>query len=161
MYAKHYKRIAIVGTSIAALSGASLALTTLPLWGTLLLLGVFALGLGTTYPVSIVSLQISVARAHVGTATGAMNFFRALMSSLTVAAFAAILLMSLGTDVSTAGKHSGAVNAIAAADMIAAFRYLFGAAGMLLGCGSLCLIAMEERPLAGPGPAPRSEGMVK
>jgi len=159
MYAKHYKRIAIVGTSIAALSGAALALTTLPLWGTLLLLAVFALGLGTTYPVSIVSLQNSVARAHVGTATGAMNFFRALMSSLTVAAFAAILLMSLGTDISTAGKHGGAVNAIAAADMIAAFRYLFGAAGVLLGCGSLCLIALEERPLA--GPAPRSEDPVK
>ena len=45
--AKHYKRVAIIGTSIAAISGAALALTTLPLWGLLVLLSVFALGLGT------------------------------------------------------------------------------------------------------------------
>jgi len=90
--AKHYKRVAIAGTSLAAIAGTALALTTLPLWGLLVLLSVFALGLGTTFPVSVVSLQNSVARAQIGTVTGAMNFFRALMSSFTVAAFSAILL---------------------------------------------------------------------
>ena len=54
--ARHYKRVAITGTSVAAISGAGLALTTLPLWGLLVLLSVFALGLGTTFPVSVVSI---------------------------------------------------------------------------------------------------------
>ena len=50
--------------------------------------------------------------------TGAMNFFRALMASFTVAAFAAILLMALGADISLGGEHRGPVNSIPAADMI-------------------------------------------
>jgi hypothetical protein len=33
---------------------------------------------------------------------------------------------------------------------IAAFRYVFGAAAGLLAGATLCMIAMEERPLAGP-----------
>jgi MFS family permease len=162
VHAKHYKRVAIVGTSVAAICGLGLALSTLPLWGLLILMGVFALGLGTTFPICVVSLQNSVARAQVGTITGAMNFFRALMSSFTVAAFAAILLMLLGADISTAGEHRavvGSVGAIPAADMIAAFRYVFGAAAAMMGCASLCLIIMEERPLA--GPASRSVEMAE
>jgi EmrB/QacA subfamily drug resistance transporter len=148
--AKHYKRVAVVGTSWAALCGLALTLTTLPLWALLMLMAAFALGLGTTFPVCVVSLQNSVARAQVGTITGAMNFFRALMSSFTVAAFAAILLISLGTDIPLAGEHQGAVHGIPPADMLAAFRYVFGAATAMMGCAALCLIIMEERPLAGP-----------
>ena len=106
----------------------------MPLWGLLVLLSVFALGLGTAFPVSVVSLQNSVARSQVGTITGAMNFFRALMASFTVAAFTAILLMALGADISLAGEHRGPVNSISAADMIVAFRYVFGAAAALLAC---------------------------
>jgi hypothetical protein len=34
--------------------------------------------------------------------------------------------------------------------MIAAFRYVFAAAAALLACSSLCMMLMEERPLAGP-----------
>jgi len=148
--ARHYKRVAIVGTLCSALAGCALALTVLPLWGLLGLLSVFALGLGTTFPVSVVSLQNSVARAQVGTVTGAMNFFRALMGSFSVAAFSTILLVALGADISLAGEHRGAVNSIPAADMIAAFRYVFGAAAALMAGASLSMILMEERTLAGP-----------
>jgi EmrB/QacA subfamily drug resistance transporter len=147
---KHYKRVAIVGTALACVCGIALALTTLPLWGLLLLLSVYALGLGTTFPVGVVSLQNSVARPQVGTVTGAMNFFRAMMASFTVAAFTAILLMALGTDISLIGDSHGPVSSIPPADMIAAFRYVFGAAGVMLGIGSICMMLMEERPLAGP-----------
>jgi hypothetical protein len=147
---KHYKQVAIIGTSCAALLGCALALTTLPLWGLLLLLSVFALGLGTVFPVSVVSLQNSVARSQVGTVTGAMNFFRALMASFMVAAFSAILLMALGADISLSGEHRGAVSSIPSADMLAAFRYVFGAAAALLAIAALCMILMEEKPLAGP-----------
>jgi EmrB/QacA subfamily drug resistance transporter len=156
--ARHYKRVAIVGTAVAAVSGAALALTTLPLWGLLVLLSVFAAGLGTTFPVSVVSLQNSVARAQIGTVTGAMNFFRALMASFTVAAFTAILLMALGADISLAGEHRGPVSSIPITDMITAFRYVFGAAAGLLAGATLCMVAMEERPLAGPAtPAEMAE----
>jgi len=150
--ARHYKRVAIAGTSVAAVSGFALALTTLPLWGLLTLMSVFALGLGTTFPVSVVSLQNSVKRAQIGTLTGAMNFFRALMASFTVAAFTAILLMALGADIQLAGEHRGPVGSIAASDMLAAFRWVFGAAALMMTAAAVCLIVMEERPLAGPAP---------
>ena len=49
-----------------------------------------------------------------GTVTGALNFFRALMASFTVAAFTAILLMALGADhagKAGLGARMGAVGA--------------------------------------------------
>jgi hypothetical protein len=148
--ARRYKRVAIIGTSVAAVTATVLALTTLPLWGLLVLLSIFALGLGTAFPISVVSMQNAVAREQIGTITGAMNFFRALMASFTVAAFTAILLMALGADISLAGEHRGPVSSIPVADMITAFRYVFGAAAALMAGAALCMVAMEERPLAGP-----------
>jgi EmrB/QacA subfamily drug resistance transporter len=148
---KHYKRVAIAGTSCSALTACVLMVATpLPLWSLLALLSVFAVGLGTPFPVSVVSIQNAVARAQIGTVTGAMNFFRALMSSFMVAAFTAVLLMALGTDISIGGEHHGAVHAIPAADMVTAFRYVFAAAAVLMAVPALCLTLMEERPLAGP-----------
>jgi hypothetical protein len=42
--------------------------------------------------------------------------------------------------------------------MIAAFRYVFGAATVLLAGAALCMILMEEKPLAGPAmPAEMAE----
>jgi EmrB/QacA subfamily drug resistance transporter len=149
--ARHYKWVATTGTACAALAALAMTLfTLLPLWALLVLLSLFALGLGTTFPVSVVSIQNSVARAQVGTATGAMNFFRALMASFTVAAFTAILLMALGANISLGGEHRGPAGAIAAADMVMAFRYVFAAAAAMLALASLCMVVMEERPLSGP-----------
>jgi EmrB/QacA subfamily drug resistance transporter len=147
---RHYKRVAIAGTLGAALTGGILALAPMPLWQLLVLLSLFALGLGTAFPVSTVSAQNAVARSQVGTITGATNFFRALMASFTVAVFSAILLMALGSDVSLAGEHRGPVSSIAAADMVVAFRYVFLAAAAMMVAASLCMVLMEERPLAGP-----------
>ena len=148
--ARHYKRVAIIGMMIAALAAIALMFAPMPLWVLLILLSVFALGLGTAFPVSTVSAQNAVARSQIGTITGATNFFRALMASLTVAVFSAILLMSLGADISLAGEHRGAVSSISAADMIIAFRYVFGAAAAMMIAGSFVMTLMEERPLAGP-----------
>jgi MFS family permease len=157
-HAKHYKRVAIIGMLVAAVSGCVLAITALPLWALLVPVSILAVGLGTTFPISVVSIQNAVARSQVGTATGAMNFFRALMASFTVAAFSAILLMALGADISLGGEHRGPVNSIAPADMIAAFRYVFAAAAVLMAFGSLCMVLMEEKPLAGPArPAEMAE----
>lgn len=152
--AKHYKRVAIGGTAIAAVMGLVLALATpLPLWALLTVLGIFSVGLGTTFPVSVVSIQNAVARAQVGTATGAMNFARALMGSFTVAAFTTILLIALGSDISINGESAGAAHPIAATDMVAAFRYVFAAAAVMLALGSCFVVLMEERTLAGPAKA--------
>ena len=147
---KHYKRVAIIGTLCAVVAASALALTSMPLWVLLVLLSVFALGLGTAFPVSTVSAQNSVARSQVGTITGATNFFRALMASFTVALFSAILLMALGADISLSGEHRGPVSSIPAADMITAFHYVFGTAAAMLAGASLFMALMEEKPLAGP-----------
>jgi MFS family permease len=156
--AKHYKRVAIIGTSCAALVGVALALFAMPLWALLVLLSIYAMGLGTAFPVTTVSAQNAVARSQVGTITGATNFFRALMASFTVAVFSAILLMALGADISLSGEHRGPVNSIPVADMIAAFRYVFAAAAALMVGASLCMVLMEEKPLAGPaGPTGMAE----
>ncbi len=147
---KHYKRVAIAGTIVSTLAGVAMTLTTPTLWGLMFLLSVFGIGLGTAFPVSVVALQNSVTRSQIGTITGAMNFFRAMMSSFTVAAFSAILLMALGADISLAEGARGSVSSIAAADMLSAFRYVFAAASMMIGIASICMMLMEERPLAGP-----------
>jgi cobalamin biosynthesis protein CobD/CbiB len=86
-----------------------------------------------------------------------MNFFRAMMCSFTVAAFSAILLMALGGDISFAGEQHGPVGTITAADMVRAFHYVFAAATVMLATAAFCMIAMEERPLAGPASAIPSE----
>jgi hypothetical protein len=71
-----------------------------------------------------------------------------------VAAFSTILLMALGADISLGGEHRGPVSSISAPDLIAAFRYVFAAAAVLLATGSLAIMLMEERPLAGPAKQP-------
>src|ERR1700723_2270115 len=52
---KHYKRVAIIGALCGALAGGALASTFMPLWVLLVLLSLFALGLGTVFPVTTVS----------------------------------------------------------------------------------------------------------
>jgi len=150
----HYKRVAIAGTSLAAAMAATLAIATpMPLWALLTLLSLFAFGLGTTFPVNIVSIQNAVARTQVGTATGAMNFFRALMASFMVAAFTTILLMALGGAAPGLGE-GGSGASVAADSMVGAFRYVFAAAALLLAGSAVSLVLMEERPLAGGSVAP-------
>jgi EmrB/QacA subfamily drug resistance transporter len=152
--ARHYKRVPIAGATLAAAMGLVMALATpLPLWALLTVLGIFSAGLGTSFPISVVSIQNAVARAQVGTATGAMNFFRALMASFTVAAFTTILLMALGTEITISGDHAGSAHAIAAPDMVTAFRYVFEASAAMLAMSALFLLMMEERVLAGPAKA--------
>jgi MFS family permease len=152
---KHYKRVAIIGTAFSACVAGVLAVATpLPLWALLVLLSLFALGLGTTFPISVVSIQNSVHRSQVGTVTGALNFFRALAASFTVAAFTAILLMALGADISLGGEQRGAVSGIAPADMVTAFRYVLAAAAALMAAATVLMMLMEEKPLAGPATVP-------
>lgn len=148
----HYKWAAVGGASVA---GSCLLLVALlgapPLWVLLSLLAVLALGIGTCFPISVVSIQNAVPRAQVGTATGAMNFFRALMSSFAVAMFTAILLAAVGQEIPIGEGAAGAHN-VASGDMIAGFRYVFLAASFLMVSAAVLFALMEERPLAGGKP---------
>jgi EmrB/QacA subfamily drug resistance transporter len=156
MYMKHYKWISLLGLSLGSVVATILAIVTpLPLWALLALLSLMALGLGTTFPVTVVSVQAAVARHQIGTVTGAMNFFRSLMAALSVALFTAILLAALGSTSTMLEQPD--LGSTSSADMISAFRYVFAAAAVLLGAGALSITCMQERPLGdGPGSAAAS-----
>jgi len=149
-----YKRPSIIGSAVSVLVAVGLAFAgPIPLWLLLTLLAVFSFGLGAGFPLSVVSIQNAVARSQVGTATGAMNFFRSLMSSFAVAVFSAILFMALGRDISIGETAAAGHAVIPEADMIGAFRYVFLAAAGFLSITTVLWILMEERPLAGPAQA--------
>ena len=158
--ARHYKRVAIVGTSMrracGRCAGAHRRCRCGACWRCC---RCSRSGSARHFRSAWSRCRIRWRDSQVGTVTGAMNFFRALMASFTVAAFTAILLMALGADISLGGEHRGPVNSIPAADMVTAFRYVFGAATALIASALLCMILMEEKPLAGPadGPAEMAE----
>ena len=72
--------------------------------GTVLLFAIGS-GLGCVFPISTVCMQNAVARQQMGVATGAANFFRALMSALVVAVLGAIVLGRLGGQAKTRPSH--------------------------------------------------------
>src|SRR6266478_8464827 len=81
MYLRHYKVSAVGGAIIAIASVTALAMwPAMPLYGVIIALTLIGFGAGTVYPVATVSIQNAVPGHQVGTATGAMNFFRALAS---------------------------------------------------------------------------------
>jgi EmrB/QacA subfamily drug resistance transporter len=156
MYLRHYKVSAVAGATIAILSVSALVLwPAMPLKGVIAALTFIGFGAGTIYPISTVSIQNAVARHQVGTATGAMNFFRALASTLAVAIMGAILLSGLGA----VPERGGGVELLVAAatqagiDMAAVFRWIFVAADIFLGLSLVAILLMEERPLLGPAAA--------
>jgi len=150
MRVTHYKRVPLLGSTVAILALGSLAIwpAAMPMWLVLVMLAVIGSGLGTVFPVSTVCLQNSVPHAQMGIATGAANFFRALFSSLVVAILGAIVLGGLG------GETGAAVETLArsaSADvLVVAFRFVFLACALVLAFGMAFLIALEERPLQGP-----------
>src|SRR5215831_711266 len=96
MHLRRYKVSAIAGAIIMIASVTALVIwPAMPLAGVIAVLTLVGFGAGTVYPVATVSIQNSVPSHQVGTATGAMNFFRALAATLAVAIMGAILLAGL------------------------------------------------------------------
>jgi EmrB/QacA subfamily drug resistance transporter len=150
MHVTHYKRVPLFGLVIAILGLAGLtiwptALATGPL---LALLAAICAGLGSTFPVSTVCMQNAVTQHQMGIATGAANFFRALLSSLLVAILGAIVVGGLGGATGTSVETL--VHAASAHALAQAFRLVFLTCGLTLAVGLAFLIALEERPLRGP-----------
>ncbi len=152
MYLTRYKISAIGGAIAAILAAAALVIwPAMPILGVVIALTVIGFGFGTVYPVATVSIQNAVPLHQVGTATGAMNFFRALASTLAVAVMGAILLAGLGA---APERGSGVELMIelagrAGVDMAAVFRWIFLAAAAFLVMALIAMLRMEERPLRG------------
>jgi EmrB/QacA subfamily drug resistance transporter len=152
MHMEHYKRVPLIGLSVAIVALVPLAIWpgSTPIVLVLVLLTLVGTGLGTVFPVSTVCLQNAVSRSQMGVATGAANFFRALFSALVVAVLGAIVLGGLG------GVTGMSVEMLArsasASELSYAFRFVFLACALVLAFGMAFLIAMEERHLKGPTP---------
>ena len=95
---------------------------------------------------STILMQNAVKPHQLGTATGALNFFRTLGGAIIVAIFGAIVLGG--------GNGSKAVTleglATAHGNLAPAFHWVFIAAAVCLAIALVCLLAVEERPLHGP-----------
>jgi MFS family permease len=143
----HYMRVPIIGLLTAIATFALLAVETseLSLTSFTALLGVLGVAIGPMYPGSTIVMQNGVKAHQLGTATGALNFFRLLGGAIVVAVFGAILLSHIG-GVMTLERLQAAH-----ADFAPAFRMLFVAGGLFLVIALGCVMAVEERPLHGPG----------
>lgn len=161
---RHYKRMPTAGLLLAVTALTIIATKTvgLPLPVTSGLMGLVGLGLGSVFPVTTVSIQNAVRPHELGTATGAMNFFRSLGGALMVSAFGAIVLGGTG------GAHHAALTLESLATEVGqtgaalapVFRWVFAAAASCLTVGLVCLVAMQERPLRGTRQPPAAENPV-
>jgi len=145
----HYMRFPIVGLVAAIATFAVLAVDTAELtlgWFTLLL-GVLGVAIGPMYPTSTIVMQNAVKLHQLGTATGALNFFRLLGGAVIVAVFGAIVLGSTGD-----GGGITTLERLAAghADFVPGFRLVFVAGAVFLSIALACVFLVEERPLHGP-----------
>ncbi len=134
---KHYKRLPLAGTLIAAVAALAIAFyqNRMSIVELEALFTVIAIGLGTVLPTTTVAIQNAVKPHQLGTATGAMNFFRQLGSALLVAVFGAILLNAGQSAPSTAAE---------AGDR---FFVMFLATAIGFGISFVALLFMEEKPL--------------
>ena len=149
-YFHHYKRVPMVGLAISVL--ALLSLTIDPqqsLTSVLIHLGAVGLGIGTVYPVATVAVQNAVPRHQLGIATGTMNFFRALLSAVIIAALGAIILGGINLK-GGSGQIAEVLHASGgSAEVALVFRWVFAACGAVLAAALFWLLLMEERPLPG------------
>jgi EmrB/QacA subfamily drug resistance transporter len=162
MYLRHYKISPYVGLGLTIAAVGALAWRpAMPLPAAVVAVGIIGFGVGTVFPIATVSIQNSVLRHEVGTATGAMNFFRALASALVVAVMGAIVLAGFGVTPERGGSGARLVVETANAagiDAAEVFRWVFVAALAVSLLALFAIIRLEERPLRGPAPvAPPAE----
>ena len=157
MHLDRYKLSPYVGLGSATLAVASLVIwPDMPVIWAVLATSVVGYGTGTIFPIATVCVQNAVWRHEVGTATGAMNFFRALMSALAVAIMGAILLAGLGFSPERGGVGTEllARNGVSGADVAHVFQWMFAAALVFAVAALVAVALMEERPLHGAKDAP-------
>jgi EmrB/QacA subfamily drug resistance transporter len=145
----HYMRVPIIGLVVAIATFVVLAVETagLSLGGFTLLLGVLGVAIGPMYQTSTIVTQNAVKPHQLGTATGALNFFRLLGGAVIVAVFGAIVLGS-----TSGGDAVVTLEKLAAghADFVPGFRLVFVAGAIFLTISLACVLVVEERPFHGP-----------
>ena len=147
----HYKRAPFAGlaAALAALVLLAAAPDRLSVAAVCTALGVIGLGMGSLFPVTTVAVQNAVLPYQLGTATGAMNFFRQLAGAVIVAGFGAIVLGGAGPAGLTLETLTAHSNGLAQGDLAHVFRWVFATAAGWVGLGLVLLAVMEERPLRG------------
>jgi EmrB/QacA subfamily drug resistance transporter len=147
----HYKRPTMIGLAVAAIGLTLVAVQpqSLPLIAFALILTVASAGLGTVFPLTLVSIQNAVQPHQMGTATGTLNFFRSLGGALIVAVFGAIVIGGLPTDMAAHVTIENLANTFAAAgrDIGSVLRWVFIAATAGIMVALVSLFVMEEKPL--------------
>jgi MFS family permease len=145
----HYMRVPIGGLVVAIATIIALAVYSgqLSLGAFTLLLMVLGAAIGPMYQTSTIVMQNAVKLHQMGTATGALNFFRLLGGALVVAVFGAIVLGGSGEQFGSSSLNGLGVHP---AEVAIAFRFVFLAAAAFLAIALACLFAVEERPLHGP-----------
>jgi EmrB/QacA subfamily drug resistance transporter len=153
MHLTHYKLSPYVGLTICTAAVAAMAAwPDMPVLWAVTAVSLIGFGVGTVFPIATVCVQNAVWRHEVGTATGAMNFFRALTSALAVAIMGAILLAGLGFAPERGGIGTEVMATSAGdagANVAGVFQWVFVAALVFSMLALVALILMEERPLHG------------
>jgi MFS family permease len=145
----HYKRAPFAGllAALAALILLAAEPGNLSVAAVCSALGVIGLGMGSLFPVTTVSVQNAVLPYQLGTATGAMNFFRQLASAMIVAGFGAVVLGGAGPTGLTLETLAAHSSGLAQGDLAHVFRWVFATAAGWVGLGLVFLAVMEEWPL--------------
>jgi EmrB/QacA subfamily drug resistance transporter len=142
---KHYKALPIAAFTIAITAVLVLAfrVDSLNLFWFQILLLLIGIGFGPMPSVASVSIQNTVARHQLGIALGTMSFTRNLLSTMQVAALAALVL----TANTSLGQGGGGVRGMQAAEAAIAFQRVFFAVAACLAVSFIALVMIEERPL--------------
>jgi EmrB/QacA subfamily drug resistance transporter len=142
---RHYKRVALIGVATAALALFVLAIwaSTLPYLGLEAILVITGAGVGTSFPLVIICVQNAVDPAHLGAATGAATFLRALGGAMGVSILGAVFLSYGFAQNAEAAKGLSDLGPQAGA----AFATIFLTAGIGLVITDVFLLVMEEKPL--------------
>jgi MFS family permease len=148
---RHYKIAPIVGlvASMLAMITLTLFAADLSLTAIQAVLAVAGAGLGTLFPVTVVVVQNAVQPHHMGTATGTLNFMRALGSAILVAVFGAIFLAGIGA---TGGASVETLIADAMSkgvSLAGPFQGVFAAGTVCVFITFVLMLLIEERPLRG------------
>jgi len=157
----HYKRAPFVGLAAALATLILLAAEpgNLSVAVVCSALGFIGLGMGSLFPVTTVSVQNAVLPYQLGTATGAMNFFRQLAGAVIVAGFGAVVLGGAGPAGLTLETLTAHSTGLAQGDLAHVFRWVFATAAGWIGLGLVLLAVMEERPLRGRRRSTREVGV--
>jgi MFS family permease len=144
---KHYKRVALIGVTVAAIAIFSLAIFAdrLPYLGLEVVFMIAGAGIGTSFPLVIISVQNAVDPGHLGVATGAATFLRALGGAMGVSILGTVFLSYGLAQNADAAKRLNDLGPNAGA----AFSAIFFTAGIGLIITDLFLLLMEEKPLRG------------